>query len=477
MYKLAFSIAIFINLERPRETVMRVVELFAGVGGFRIGFEGPPQSTDRNRFGVVWSNQWEPTTKKQHAAEVYVNRWSLDRSEDDPDAYSAGPDDIFVNKDIGTIDASEIPDHDLLCGGFPCQDYSVAKTASAAKGLEGKKGVLWWEILRILEAKMPDYALLENVDRLLKSPTSQRGRDFAVMLASLDELGYVVEWRDFAASDYGFPQRRKRVYLLAHAPGTEGHTALTGGAPPKEWLERNGVLARAFPIKPLEAFFGLPGFNLRSKLGDDLADITQGFKSGKGGLSRFERAGVMMGGTVWTTRVTSEYDGPTQNLEDVLVKPGKIDDEFIISPSDMLRDKGWVYLKGAKSEPRKGTDGFTYDYKEGPITFPDALDRPSRTMVTGEGGSTPSRFKHVVAFKPTKGQVTRLDLRNEESMEARESLGMGVTKWLRRLTPVELERLNGFPDNHTEGVTDGKRAFFMGNALVCGIVSRISEAL
>jgi DNA (cytosine-5)-methyltransferase 1 len=456
---------------------MRVVELFAGVGGFRIGFEGPPQNADRSSFGVVWSNQWEPTTKKQHAAEVYVSRWEMERSEGDPDVYSAGPEDVFVNKDIGTIDASEVPDHDLLCGGFPCQDYSVAKTASAAKGLEGRKGVLWWEILRILEAKMPDYALLENVDRLLKSPTSQRGRDFAVMLASLDELGYVVEWRDFAASDYGFPQRRKRVYILAHAPGTQGHAALTGETSPKEWLEEKGVLARAFPIKPLEAFFGMPGFSLRSKSDDDLADITDGFLPQDNGLSKFRNAGVMVGGTVWTSKAESKYDGDTITLGDVLVTPGKVGDEFIVKPEDMLKEKGWVYLKGAKSEPREGSEGFTYDYKEGPITFPDALDRPSRTMVTGEGGSSPSRFKHVVEFKPTKGQVTRLDLRNEKSMEARQRLGMGVTKWLRRLTPVELERLNGFPDNHTKGVTDGTRAFFMGNALVCGIVNRIGRAL
>ena len=456
---------------------MRVVELFAGVGGFRIGFEGAPDSADRNGARVVWANQWEPTTKKQHAAEVYVDRWGLSCSDDDPEVYSCGPDDVFVNKDIGTVDASEIPDHDLLCGGFPCQDYSVAKTASKAEGIRGRKGVLWWEIHRILEAKMPDYALLENVDRLLKSPTSQRGRDFAVMLASLDDLGYVVEWRSFAASEYGFPQRRKRAFILAHAPGTEGHAALTGDSLPKEWLEYRGVLARAFPIKPMEAFFGLPVFNLRNHPDDELADISEGFKPDRSGQSRFRNAGVMVDGKVWTIGVEPRYDGPSRTLSDILVTPSKVGDEFIVRPADMLSEKGWVYLKGAKSEPRKGSEGFTYDYKEGPVTFPDALNRPSRTMVTGEGGLAPSRFKHVVAFKPTKGQVERLDLRSKEALRARDEIGLRVTKWLRRLTPVELERLNGFPDNHTAGVTDGTRAFFMGNALVCGVVRKIAEAL
>mgnify|MGYP001162378118 CR=1 FL=1 len=457
--------------------MLRVVELFAGVGGFRVGFEGPPSNSDRTKAGVVWANQWEPSTKKQHAAEVYVNRWSMRATDEDPAIYCSDEGDIFVNKDISTISAKEVPDHDLLCGGFPCQDYSVAKQASRAEGLEGKKGVLWWEIHRILSEKMPDYALLENVDRLLKSPTTQRGRDFAVMLASLDELGYAVEWRSFSSADYGFPQRRKRVFILAHAPGTKGHDILSEGHSALDWIQSEGYLAKAFPVNDLEYFFGLPSFNLKTRSDDDLADVSMMFGPGKGGMSKFKNAGVMVEGSVWTTDVRSRYDGESLTLGDILVTPGKVPDEFIIRPSDLTKERGWIYLKGAKSEPREGRDGFTYQYKEGPITFPDALDRPSRTMVTGEGGSTPSRFKHVVEFKPTKGQIKRLGLRENDAILARGFLGIGVTKWLRRLTPIELERLNGFPDNHTEGVTDGYRAFFMGNALVCGIVARISDVV
>ena len=190
---------------------LRVAELFAGVGGFRIGLEGVPGSSRDGDFKVVWSNQWEPSTKKQHAAEVYVERWGLVQSEVDSLEYY-GDDEIFVNEDIAKIDAKDIPDHDLLVGGFPCQDYSVARTANQATGLEGKKGVLWWEILRILREKRPGMVMLENVDRLLKSPTSQRGRDFAVMLASLHVLGYRVEWRVINAAEYGMPQRRRRVF-------------------------------------------------------------------------------------------------------------------------------------------------------------------------------------------------------------------------------------------------------------------------
>ena len=198
------------------------MELFAGVGGFRLGFEGPSEEANRDKFKVVFSNQWEPSTKRQHAAEIYAERWNMESIGDSETRFRSKthPDDMFVNEDIATIDAKEIPEHDLLCGGFPCQDYSVAKTLDKSAGLEGKKGVLWWEIHRITKHHMPQYLLLENVDRLLKSPRGQRGRDFAVMLASLDELGYTVEWRVIDASEYGFPQRRKRVFIFAPLPET-----------------------------------------------------------------------------------------------------------------------------------------------------------------------------------------------------------------------------------------------------------------
>ena len=448
---------------------MRVVELFAGVGGFRIGFEGPPDSADRNGARVVWANQWEPTTKKQHAAEVYVSRWGMERSEGDAEIYSAGPDDVFVNKDIGTIDASEIPDHGLLCGGFPCQDYSVAKTLPTAHGIAGKKGVLWWEIHRIMEAKRPRYALLENVDRLLKSPRNQRGRDFAVMLASLSDLGYSVEWRIVDASEYGSPQRRKRVFILAELATHRRHTS------PKDRLESEGILAKALPIQELDS---LPSFALVKEATDDLADITRNFNSDEGDKpTPFGNCGVMVERMVWTTKCKANYEGGFMTLSDVLVTPGKVPDSFILDPDALLRDKGWIYQKGAKRELRQGTGGFTYRYAEGPVTFPDALNRASRTVVTGEGGISPSRFKHVVKFKPTKGQIDRLGLTSAECYEVRSRLNLGKTLWLRRLTPVELERLNGFPDNHTELASDGRRAFFMGNALVCGIVQRIAEEI
>lgn len=454
-----------------------MVELFAGVGGFRIGLEGPPGSPRDKDFAVVWSNQWEPSTKKQHAAEIYVKRWGLTESKENPLHY-IGEGEVFVNDDISKIEVEEIPDHDLLVGGFPCQDYSVAKTAKDASGIEGKKGVLWWEIQRILSGKKPSYALLENVDRLLKSPTKQRGRDFAVMLSSLSALGYIVEWRVINAADYGMPQRRRRVFIMAYAPGTPQHDALKNEENIKQWFETDGTFAKAFPIKPLNILFAMPNQIMGPK-DNDLADVSLNFNKGANSKAKspFKKSGIVVGNNYYTYDTIPNYDGSRINLADVLLTPSKIPVEYVVNPDSVLKTKGWKYLKGAKDEARKGTDDFTYRYKEGPMVFPDALDRPSRTIITGEGGSTPSRFKHVVKFKPTKKMKEAFDLDTEECQGIRKEFGLTKTEWMRRLTPVELERLNMFPDNHTDGTTDGKRAFFMGNALVIGIVKRLANEL
>ena len=206
---------------------IRVVELFAGVGGFRIGLERASE-----HYKTIWSNQWEPSTKRQDASIVYCHRFGEQG---------------HSNEDIATVPTSDIPQCDLLVGGFPCQDYSVATTLKRSGGIEGKKGVLWWQIYRILDEmkQKPNYLLFENVDRLLKSPASQRGRDFAIILASLNDLGYTVEWRIINAADYGMPQRRKRTYII----GYKNDLAMTQQIDnPLEWILSKGVMAQAFPL-------------------------------------------------------------------------------------------------------------------------------------------------------------------------------------------------------------------------------------
>jgi DNA (cytosine-5)-methyltransferase 1 len=413
---------------------IRVVELFAGVGGFRIGLEGYPKKKNSN-YEVVWSNQWEPSTKRQHANLVYENRW---------------PNSNHSNKNIEEVIENEfesIPDHDLLVGGFPCQDYSVATTLKNSKGLIGKKGVLWWSIEAILRRKenKPKYLLLENVDRLLKSPSNQRGRDFAVMLSSLNNLGYAVEWRVINSAEYGMPQRRRRVFFLAYHESSSIYQRIANTANKEGWLDAEGIMANTFPVREIAS----ETLN-RGTIASDLIKISEEFNLKVKG-SPFANCGMMIDGEYITAKTIPSYSGPKQTLGDILIQPKDVAPEFFIAKEDVHKAKGWKYLKGSKSEVRQTKEGFKYNYSEGSMIFPDATNNASRTIITGEGGASPSRFKHVV------------------EQDGR----------LRRLTPMELERLNMFPDNHTqlEGISDTKRAFFMGNALVVGIVEKIGKTL
>ncbi|WP_282048730.1 DNA (cytosine-5-)-methyltransferase [Maribacter aquivivus] len=399
---------------------LKVIELFAGVGGFRLGLE------DTENYEVVWSNQFEPSTKAQHASTVYEARFGHENHR---------------NEDISEVPTKDIPDADILVGGFPCQDYSVAATLNNSKGLIGKKGVLWWSIHRILSEKKnpPKYLFLENVDRLLKSPSTQRGRDFAIMLKSLDDLGYAVEWRVINAADYGMPQRRRRIFFLGYHKSTTLYKQFKK-ATAQEWIFEKGTIATAFPITSTSS--KMISFDIT----DDLVSLSENFNLGEK-LSPFQNTGVFIKGKVYTTKTTASYIGKRTVLADVLQK-GRIPEEFYIAEEE--HDK-WYYLKGSKKETRTSKSGFAYHYNEGSMIFPDALDNASRTIITGEGGKSASRFKHVINTKDG----------------------------LRRLTPVELERLNMFPDDHTllEGISNTKRAFFMGNALVVGVVKKIGKVL
>lgn len=215
---------------------LRVVELFAGVGGFRLGLEAVAKG---KAFKVIWSNQYEPGSAKQWASRAYEY------------AFRNKKDSHHSNKLIeDAIASGEVPKHDVLVGGFPCQDYSVAKPNNQSRGIEGKKGVLWWSIYQIAEKHKPEYLILENVDRLIKSPAKQRGRDFAIMLKCLAMLGYIVEWRIINAAEYGMPQRRRRVFIVGYKPGSRLGKETTKNTAEKVLLEK-GVLAEA-PVQTIK---------------------------------------------------------------------------------------------------------------------------------------------------------------------------------------------------------------------------------
>lgn len=423
-HRMAQQLSLFAEEEKEmHDGDIKVVELFAGVGGFRIGLERASK-----RYVTVWNNQWEPSTKRQDASIVYCRRFG-----------AIG----HSNEDIATVPTADIPNCDLLCGGFPCQDYSVATTLRRSGGIEGKKGVLWWQIYRILREKgeeSPQYLMLENVDRLLVSPASQRGRDFAIILASLSDLGYIVEWRVINAAEYGMPQRRRRTYMVAYKQGNK--IAETVNQTDKyKWLLEDGTMAKAFPCcakNHIKSEFAIVG---------DLSDISKKFNKG-GKASPFLNSGIMINRHIYSIDTESAYRGLSLTLGQILINEEDVPEDYFISDEELPK---WEYLKGHKSLKRVNKEtGFEYTYSEGAMAFPDYLDRASRTIITGEGGPAPSRFKHVI--KTQSGRY-------------------------RRLVPLELERLNMFPDYHTYGASDVRRAFLMGNALVTGIVEKIGLVL
>jgi DNA (cytosine-5)-methyltransferase 1 len=395
----------------------RVAELFAGVGGFRVGLDAL-----NSGWQTVYANQWEPGRKNQYAFDCYVRHF--------------GDTSINSNEDINKVDKAKIPDIELLVGGFPCQDYSVAH--SGAQGIEGKKGVLWWDIRDTIDAKMPPFVLLENVDRLLSSPgPRQRGRDFGMILYTLNQLGYGVQWRMLNAAEYGFPQRRRRVFIFAYRQDTEYYAQIEKKNNLEKAIVEDSVYAKELPIKSkltLKKNSTVDGYI-------DIVDFSDNFSF------KFENTGIMQGSDIFTGKYEPDYDGPFTTLDDIVLDSVDDDELFIDAKAGRL-DK-FKYLKGAKHEERTAKTGFKYVYSEGGMSLPDALDKPGRTMLTSE--HSVNRSTHVIEDKKT-GRLRLLD-------------------------PLECERMQTFPDNWTEGMPKTARYFMMGNALVCGLVTKIGAGI
>lgn len=394
-----------------------ICELFAGVGGFRLGFDRLASD-----WQTVWFSQWEPGKKVQWAHDCYVQHFG-----DSPDVNG----EFHTGEDISTVEKKNIPDHTLLVGGFPCQDYSVAHTLASSKGIEGKKGVLWWQIRDTLIAKKPPFCLLENVDRLLKSPAKQRGRDFGVILACFAELGYSVEWRVVNAALYGAAQRRRRIFIFAYKNDDTKYGKDMKSISAEDIIKSLGFMAKTFPIADTEDF-------KKTTIETDIVEVSDKFSFD------FENAGYMTGREITTVKIKETEEKPI-TLGEILQEEA---DEKCFIPTDKMSK--WSYLKGSKKINRTAANGHQYVFSEGPVAFPDPWDRPGRTMLTSE--STLNRSTHVVADRKTGN--------------------------LRLLTPVEAERLQGFDDDWTNtGMPDRMRYFCMGNALVVPMITRMGTVL
>ncbi|MCM3758509.1 DNA (cytosine-5-)-methyltransferase [Sporosarcina aquimarina] len=394
---------------------LSVIELFAGVGGFRRGLE----QANADLFEVVWGNQWEPSRKAQDAFECYTRNFGTG---------------IHSNDDIASVPDGTFQElaPDMVVGGFPCQDYSVARSLSGGKGIQGKKGVLFWEIKRALENGNPKYVLLENVDRLLKSPSKQRGRDFAVMLATFRDLNYTVEWRVINAAEYGFAQRRRRVFIFAYKNDLS-FDKIQRELDESCILFKEGFFAKPFPVEK-------EPYKNRIEEGElpkDIVEISDSFSF------NFHTSGVMRDGRLYTAHLVPKFK-KTTTLSEILLDEELIDEKFYLTPEAEAKFK---YLRGPKKIERTSVDGHKYQFSEGGMSPFDELDKPGRTMLTSEGSI--NRSTHIVEVNGRK----------------------------RLLSPIECERLNGFPDNWTAGMTDRMRYFCMGNALVVSLIEIMGKRI
>ena len=415
---------------------MNVLELFAGVGGFRIGLE----NAHPDYFETLWSNQWEPSRKSQDAFEVYNYHF---------------PDSENINVSIADITDEQFAEMnaDMIVGGFPCQDYSVARSKKNEQGIEGQKGVLFWEIIRATRIIRPRFLILENVDRLLKAPSKQRGRDFAIMLTAFNNLGYSVEWRVINAADYGRSQRRRRVFFFiyrndipfAHQMDQrfEEQEQVFDENRYDDYIFHEGLFATQFPIlntpvKKRHVYYELP---------EDIVEVSDNFSG------TVWNTGVMRHGRYYSIDTAPNYDGEPITLGEILQNEEEVPEKFFIN--DPAKLEKFQYLRGPKRIERTSADGHTYIYSEGGMSPTDDLNLPGRTMLTSEG--TVNRSTHF----------------------------LNVNGKYRLITPVEAERLQDFPDNWTalkrlsDGtvteVSDKMRMFFMGNALVTDIVRKIGD--
>lgn len=419
-----------------QEKHMNVLELFAGVGGFRIGLE----NSDKNFFKTRWSNQWEPSRKSQDAFEVY--NYHFPNSENIGYSISDITDEKFASMDA-----------DMIVGGFPCQDYSVARSKKNEQGIEGKKGVLFWEIIRATRIIKPKYLILENVDRLLKAPSKQRGRDFAIMLTAFNNLGYSVEWRVINAADYGRSQRRRRVFFFVFRNDTKYAKLLDSKYENEDivfeehkyddYLFQTGLFATQFPIKQAP----VKNRQVFYELEDDIVAVSDNF------TGTVWNTGVMRHGKYYSIETIANFDGNPITLGEILQDETEVPDKYFLT--DKAKLEKFQYLRGPKKLERTSADGHTYIYSEGGMSPYDDLNLPGRTMLTSEG--TVNRSTHFLF----------------------------VNNKYRLLTPIEAERLQDFPDDWTaykkleDGtvveVSDKMRMFFMGNALVTEIVRKIGD--
>ena len=322
--------------------MIRYASLFSGIGGFELGIQSASEQTGI-KTKCVFASEFDPESKakdinKQPARIIYNKNFGE-----------------YPHGDITKINAADVPDHDILVGGFPCQNVSIA---GKREGLCGAKSGLFFDIVRIVREKQPEYILLENVAGLL---SSNGGWDFARILIELEDAGYWIEWEVRNTKAY-LPQNRERVFLVGHLAGSE----------------RSG--SQIFPIGPH---------------GEQTSDIQEQYAN----------------------CLTSRYEGAQATGSYI------IESQF-----------------------------------DAQMTCHSTLPRSSKT---GKGGTG-----HL---SKTDGSTYCIDAANNIAVE--------MYGTVRRLTPNEVELLQGFPKDWTAGVADTNRYRCIGNSVTVPVVADIVQKI
>ena len=343
--------------------MVKIASLFSGVGGFEKGILQADPKTK-----IVFASEFDPESKakdinNQPARIIYNKNFGE-----------------YPHGDIKKINATNVPNHEILCGGFPCQDVSLAGKRA---GLCGAKSGLFHDIIRILREKQPELVFLENVPGLL---SSNRGWDFARVIIELEGVGYTCEWQILNSKDFGVPQNRRRVYIIGHLRG-----------------------AGTQPIFPVTK-------------NDRSVDVVQG---------------------QYTNCLTSRYEGGQATGSYII--ENKFNAQGIISHSMFPRSS--KTNKGGIGHLKKN-DGSSYCLDCGNN---QVIEVPCIAGCLTGGGHSGGLHSDMTAL----------------------NTGYGI----RRLTPIECERLQGFPDNWTEGISDTQRYKCLGNAVTVPVIEFIANRL
>lgn len=393
---------------------MKALSLFSGVGGFELGF---------GRAGITTGMQVE---QDRWCQEVLARHWPDTRRE------------TQVEDVQGTID------WDLIYGGFPCQDLSVA---GARKGLGGDRSGLWWEFARLLGECRPPWVVIEQVPGLF---SAARGRDFARLLHALDDLGYGVAWSVLDAQHFGVPQRRRRVFIVGHLGDWRG---------PVEVL----ALPTSGPGDP--ASRQETTANVAGSLGQGPGSGGRSTTDLDGHGAYIPLAATLTGGGHPNSNAPGRHrEDDTKLVSNALTATGI----GVAGPDDNQAQAGHLVANTLGARPKGGRSltGETY------VTYP-GIPASLGTLTTTFGAKNYSNLQEV-----QQGSVVAWE--SQPAQAGTSGTGDAATLvGVRRLTPRECERLMGWPDDHTRWTAEGTAIADTHRYRMCGngVVAPVAEWL